>query len=249
MFGRLIKHEFHFTGRLALPLCGGMLVLAVLAGIMLRNWGWWERGLIGNAIIDLYYLSIFAVSIGVFIILMQHFKRNLFGDEGYLMRSLPVSVHELLLSKLLVAIVWYLVSGALIVLSVVLSGAVMGLDFRGLGDLLRAIELFIRRQPRFVAEAVLAMLGIMIFITLLFYACFTIAQNFSKRRVVYLFMCAVVFFVLLQFLSWFYVLMGAEAEAVLRGRRPLLYLAELYVSDAVLYFLTWGFLTYRPCLE
>ena len=36
MLVKLMKHEFHATGRVSLPLCGVMLALSVVAGMALR---------------------------------------------------------------------------------------------------------------------------------------------------------------------------------------------------------------------
>lgn len=40
-------------------------------------------------------------------LVVQHFQRNLFGNEGYLMFTLPVSTNQLLLSKLITTILWF----------------------------------------------------------------------------------------------------------------------------------------------
>lgn len=40
-------------------------------------------------------------------LVVQHFQRNLYGNEGYLMFSLPVSASQLLLSKIVTTILWF----------------------------------------------------------------------------------------------------------------------------------------------
>lgn len=40
-------------------------------------------------------------------LVVQHFQRNLYGNEGYLMFSLPVSASQLLLSKVVTTILWF----------------------------------------------------------------------------------------------------------------------------------------------
>ena len=263
MLVKLMKHEFHATGRVSLQLCGVMLALSVVAGMALRFYEAIPRavGWIGS----LYGGSVFAVAVGVFAVLMQHFKRNLLGDEGYLMRALPVSIHELLLSKLFVALIWYVAAAALIVLSVFLVGALSG-EFRDVsfGDLWDALrQLFSYRNARDWVVLLLGVVGALALVTLLFYADFTLSQSFRKHRLLYHVMAAVIFILLLRLTGSLNALIGRMAERgadviggadgptaiYVTGGMPWLGLAELYVSAAALYVLTWAALKYRPNLE
>ena len=47
--------------------------------------------------------SVFIVS---FVLIIQRFYKNLLRDEGYLMMTLPATVHEHVFSKLIVSIIW-----------------------------------------------------------------------------------------------------------------------------------------------
>ena len=270
MFGKLVKHEFHATARIALPLCGMMLALAVLAGMVLRFWGDLPSGgfsTAGNAIIILYGMSLFAVSVGIFVILMQRYKQNFFGDEGYLTRTLPVSEHALLLSKLFVAVCWYLATGALMALSVIIAGALSGeASWSGVRELLEALRYDLPRvSAADAAYAVLSTLGSMLLVTLLFYAVATIAQNFNKHRLLYYFMVILIFIALIRLLAVFNLIFTARVMEPMGGVGIIggadgptaiyvtsgapLGLIELYLSNVVLYVLTWAFLKYRPNLE
>lgn len=272
MFGKLLKHEFRATGRIALPLCGMMLALAVLAGMVLRFWGDLpSRGFstAGNAIIILYGMSVFAVAIGIFIILMQRYKQNLFSDEGYLTRTLPVSVHELLLSKLFVAVIWYLVTCVLMALSVIIAGGLSGeASWSGVKELFDTLRFYVAHiSAADVVYVMLSTLGGMLFITLLFYAVATIAQNFNKHRLLYYFMVILIFIALTRLLAVFNLIFtvrfagpvsgsvgvigGADGPTAIyvTGSHVWLGLIELYLGNALLYVLTWAFLKFRPNLE
>ena len=54
------------------------------------------------------------------VLIIQRFNRNLLKDEGYLMFTLPVSVHSLLFSKLLSALLWCVLGGCVGLLSIAL---------------------------------------------------------------------------------------------------------------------------------
>ena len=271
MFGKLLKHEFHATGRIALPLCGGMLALSLLSGMVLRFWGvlrdGWQ-GMTGQAIIILYGMSLFAVSIGIFVILMQRYKQNFFGSEGYLTRTLPVGEHALLHSKLLTALCWSVVSGLLMALSVLFAGGLTGeFSWSDLRDIMNV-------APQIGADVwvytLLATLGGAGFITLLFYAIATISQNFRKHKFLYYVMILVIAVILLRLLSFINLALdsvfqdmmyrtsssvgiigGADGPTSIyvTGGTRWAGLIELYLGNVLLYFLTWGFLTKRPNLE
>lgn len=282
MLGKLMKHEFRATGRFGLPLCGVMIALSVVAGMALRvgasgRYNQWEE--VGTFIVVLYGLSVFAVAIGIFVILVQHFKRNLLGDEGYLMRTLPVSIHELLLSKLFVALLWYAAATLFIILSgllvAVFSGAWSLKWFRdvavgrALRDALAALDV------GFWISVVLWAAGAMALFTLLCYADLTLSQTFGKHRVLYGVVAVVVFILLLRLVFGLNsildalifdpllsaaksagslgVIGGADGPTAIVvthvGYRNIVGLIELYLADIALYFLTWAVLRHRPNIE
>ena len=107
MLGKLMKHEFRATARIMLPVMGAMVALALLANLSIR-------GLAGNLsdipmlrilfvlIIIFFSVAVVATIVMSLVIMVSRFYRNLLKDEGYLMFTLPVSVHELIWSKLIV---------------------------------------------------------------------------------------------------------------------------------------------------
>ena len=50
--------------------------------------------------------------------MLQRFYKNLLGDEGYIMFTLPASVHQHVWSKLIVSAVWFIATGVVVFLSV-----------------------------------------------------------------------------------------------------------------------------------
>ena len=126
MLGKLMKHEFKTTSKVILPLYLILVVLTIFARIFAQSLFTAENpnidsigfGLFGGLSVILYILGLFAVSIASFIYLLVRFYKNLFGDEGYLMHTLPVTSWELLSSKLLVAFIWNLVESLLIAFSI-----------------------------------------------------------------------------------------------------------------------------------
>lgn len=124
MLKKLIYHEFIATGRIFLPLYGAFLVMSILLRVYIgvqQAWGFelpdW-LAVIGAIPIILYVLLFIAVIAATVVVAILRFYKNLITEEGYLMFTLPVKVHQLVNSKLIVATVWSIISGLLCTLSV-----------------------------------------------------------------------------------------------------------------------------------
>ena len=131
MLGKLLKYEFRATGRSMLPVLGVMTLLVALANVSVRVL---DRN-IGGFLAVLFGLVIFATVIAVIaaeimpvVVMVTRFYRNLLGGEGYLMHTLPASVHSLVWSKLIVSCIWMLLTNLVIFL-------LGGLSALHLGDL------------------------------------------------------------------------------------------------------------------
>ena len=68
--------------------------------------------------ITFFVLGITAISVLTFLILFNQYNKNLYGNEGYLMFTLPVDAKTILMSKLISAVLWMLVSVIIIIPSV-----------------------------------------------------------------------------------------------------------------------------------
>ena len=123
MLGKLLKHEFRATGRTLLPVIGAVLALCVLANISIRILNVTDSTFVTilfGLIVSFFVLSIFVAAVMTTVVMVMRFYRNLLRDEGYLMHTLPVSVHELVWSKLIASFVWFLVTGLVIWLVILL---------------------------------------------------------------------------------------------------------------------------------
>lgn len=96
MLGKLLKYELKATSRTFLPIYGA-LILVALGNRLFR---------MGN--INLGFGLTTAILVGLFVALgvltlmvtIQRFNRNLLGDEGYLMFTLPVGPNQLIFLSL-----------------------------------------------------------------------------------------------------------------------------------------------------
>ncbi len=211
MLGKLMKHEFRATGRIMLPLMAAMVLLALLANLSIV-------GLAGGLsdipvlrfvfilIVTFFVVAIIGTSVMALVLMVSRFYRNLLKDEGYLMFTLPTSVHELICSKLIVSLVWFL--AAALVTFLVISATGLNLANTNLEMILQEfpswaeIREFLRENgvlgnliQLFIQSVLLTLLGIVV-VCLHFYAALALGHMFSKDKVI----LSIVFYVAISFL-------------------------------------------------
>ncbi len=192
MLGKLIKHEFRATARVMLPVILALLVVSVMANFGIRYSDRSGSGSSG-AVLDvlstlsivLFAVGIVAVIIVAVVLMVQRFRQNLLGDEGYVMHTLPVSVHSLLWSKLIVSAVWYLATIAAIFLAAM--SAAMNIELlKEIGQFFKKfLDMFSLDSTTMALEiAVLFFLGC-IASCLLFYASLATGHGFANRKMLF----------------------------------------------------------------
>ena len=90
----------------------------------------------------LYFGVIVAVCVVTLIFILQRFYKNLLTGEGYLMHTLPVTTHQLLMSKLIAAVVWTMASSVAVLLSLYLLVATPQLTMGLLAEFTLACQAF-----------------------------------------------------------------------------------------------------------
>lgn len=146
MLRKLLKHEFRATGRIMLPMIVILLATSVAANLSLRyllNSRAWFFNMVGGLLMVAFVVAIIGVFVVAFVLMVQRFYKNLLQDEGYVMLTLPVSIHQHIWSKLIVSSVWFIVT----TLAVILASCITVFDigvvkeiFRGLGALLEELR-------------------------------------------------------------------------------------------------------------
>ena len=204
MLGKLFKHEWKATWKLMVIMNAAVLVLSALGAVFFyRNsavvkplFDSLERTKDGDTLYMLacmgYFmllvLSICVLAVGCTIYFYVRFYRNLYTDQGYLMHTLPVTEHQLIMSKTFVCIIWRIIS-ALVVLTgfLVLMSSAFSEDFR-LMDIIKEInkaifDMGMIKGMIFLIILILGMLGKAIFTTFTGYTCISIGQLASKNKV------------------------------------------------------------------
>ena len=146
-----------------------------------------------------YVAAIIGVFIVAFILMLQRFYKNLLGDEGYIMFTLPASVHQHVWSKLIVSAVWFIATGVVVILSAFVAAADVRF-FTGLLDVFPKLfqqmtAYYAVNGTAFLLEFLVLMLAACMGFSLQFYAALAVGHSFANHKMA----LSVVFFFVFQF--------------------------------------------------
>lgn len=132
MLKKLLKHEWKSIWKIPMILIAVLLVASVMAGATFAYPFWESTNMSGLELLVvmiwmMFYFIIIAVSVGISIYLAVHFYKSMYTDEGYLTHTLPVTSHQLLISKILPMAAWiYLAVAAIFVAILIFGGMAVG---------------------------------------------------------------------------------------------------------------------------
>lgn len=148
MLRKLLKYEIKATARILLPL----YLVVLLFGFINRFLNPFNAIEASNSFnlhavlsmfsIILYIGLIVGIIVMTFIIMIQRFYKNLLGDEGYLMFTLPVRSWEHIISKLLVSMLWIILSFLTVICSILIIANINNL-FGELSNVINSIRNYI----------------------------------------------------------------------------------------------------------
>lgn len=219
MLGKLLKHEMKAVSRLLLPVYMVLVVFTIATRIVVNLQFEGVFTIIPGAVIGLYVLSLIAIFVVSFVIIIIRFYKNLVTDEGYLMFTLPVKPYQLINSKLIISVLWTILGFITVLLSIVIVVATPEnlISFRsGFVDLVREIrnELgFANTALLWIEIFVIAFLG-MISEILCFYACIAIGQLFNGHKVLGSFAAYIAYTVIMQIISVVFIIITGRIPAV-----------------------------------
>ncbi len=185
MLARLMKYEIKSTARLFIPLYAVLLIFALLNRYLnpfevletAENFS--IQVFIRGLSMTLYFFLIIAVFAATLVIIIQRFYKNLLGDEGYLMFTLPVKTWQHIVNKLLTAMVWCVFS------AIVVAGSLLiFIESKYIVEFLNFIKNSIKHTfgtPGFVLLPLIVIAQLTAGI-LMIYNAMTLGQLFQRHR-------------------------------------------------------------------
>ena len=133
MFWNLVRYEFKNVNKWYLALYGAVLALSVLIGAQassLKSIDTPDQQMIMLVFLGLVFGGLLiTLSISTLILIIRRFKGSVYDRQGYLTLTLPVSEHQIILSKLLGAFIWSLASSLVFILSIYIILVLTGANF------------------------------------------------------------------------------------------------------------------------
>lgn len=192
----LIKYEFQSMARVFLPIYAAMTVFCIILGF--SDFSNDTMGFVGGILFLVVYALVIATAVMSFVLTIQRFSKNLLGKEGYLMLTLPVKTWELIVSKLVAAMSWNILSMLCIFLNIMfaLNSLWVALDLFAFSPWTVIMDAFLE-EPLITAQMILLLLVQCIATILLIYTSISAGHIFNKNRRAMSF-CAFIVFMILQ---------------------------------------------------
>jgi hypothetical protein len=186
MLSKLLKYEIKATARIFLPLYVVLLVYAVIHKVISSIFT--PRITAPEAIsMFIYVMLLVAIFVVTFVVMIQRFYKNLLSDEGYLMFTLPTKPWKHIISKLLISMMWTVVSviAAVASISIVAFDKIFTMDFiqvlqKAISDCYNYVGMSI---TLFIVEFLLAGIVSLVSSVLIIYASIAIGQLFNRHRI------------------------------------------------------------------
>ena len=204
MLGKLLKYEMKASARTLIPLYIGTLVAAVICAfitasivtddgarfIMFTVMYGDAPGIFSAFVFLLFFGLCVAIMVLTAMIVIQRFNKNLIGDEGYLMFTLPVTHVQLLSSKLIAGLLWVLIGTIIMFLSGVIIGSpgvLLNLDLIDWADFWNEVQYLLGNWnpiPYIISTTLNGIVSVIAFI-LVVYLSIMVGQmeQFNKHRV------------------------------------------------------------------
>lgn len=260
-----MKHEFRATGRVMGPLFGLLLIAAIAArfsvGVLLESSARFLN-LLGGLFTTAFVIAIVGVCVMSLVLMINRFRTNLLGDEGYIMFTLPASVHQQIWSKLIVSAVWFIAAGLAVAAASFILVAQQGFweeIRRGFAEIFRHLTAYYAFNGTAFLFELLALIFVGCCVLCLeFYAAMAIGHSFANHKVLY----SVLSFLGLQFVmqllsggilvgtNYDILVVALPSDGVLAMHSVMLtMIVSTAVFGAVYYVITTMFLKKRLNLE
>jgi hypothetical protein len=186
MLSKLLKYELKATARILLPLYIVLLAYSVvhkMISVLTLN-AWRAPQVISFIVYIIILVGLFVMTM---ILIIQRFYKNLLTDEGYLMFTLPIKSWSHIICKLIISMMWTVVScfvGLASILIVFSREMFTDINLMSLSDFFQMFfELLDASVVLFLLECLLAFIVGLASNLLLIYASIALGHLFSRHKI------------------------------------------------------------------
>ncbi len=183
MVGKLMKHELIALFRVLIYIAAIVLVLAVLTRIGMAV----NSGEFFGISLAFYIIGVCILSACALIASIQRFWSSFFTGEGYMTFSLPATPAQILIAKMLSALIVMFFSDIVAIGTLAIVGSGLPAEFWAgmnqiFGEVFEMIGSYISSEPLVIVEAVLLVLCSIPMSLLFFYTVMSVGQLLTKGR-------------------------------------------------------------------
>ncbi len=208
MLGKLLKYEFKASSRLFLLLYAALMVVTIINLSLdpLQNLTSDNSAIstvvavISGFFMFSYVILIIAVAVITIVMIITRFYKNLMGDEGYLMFTLPVSADSQILSKLIVSVVWSLLSFLVVLISILILTVRIEF-FETISQTFDQMQAMGFNIGAWIAGFVVTLIIYFICVILTFYGAIAIGANLTKNRLLGSFLGYLILYTITQIIG------------------------------------------------
>lgn len=192
MLGKLMKYEFKATGRLLVPLYVALMIFAIINKLFMGDMSAIDSSSTFGTFIKVTTMIIYVViMVSIFIVtlfvIIQRYRTNLLGDEGYLMNTLPVKPWQNIMSKLLTASIWMILSVIMAMLSILILAYqkdMFSVSWDFISEFFKEAYRYSGSNVIFFSiEIILMMISGLVSSILIIYASLSIGNLFTKAKI------------------------------------------------------------------
>lgn len=200
MLGKLIKYDLKAMGKTIIPFWAALLISGWLLAIQSRFGKITEVTRMNGLMLIICVAVITAVLVMNVVIVIQRFWKGLLKEEGYLMFTLPVSARNLILSKLVSALLISLGTVIVIILMFIpwILGMSHGISWSDVVELFHSLNINIVKSTTY--GVVLLIVEILCSIYHV-YAAMAIGQLSNRNRFLFSFVAYVAISIILSILA------------------------------------------------
>lgn len=240
MLGKLMNQEIKATSRLLIPTYLVLLVISIFDRIFyMLQFDNLFLYLIKQFVQIGYFIALFALLAITAILLVYRFYKNYLTDEGYLMFTLPVKTNHLVISKLIVAFGYSIVSILLCLISLFIAyGSSSNLEFikKELETAYHQAALYNISLTTIITILILLFISTIIANILNVYASISLGQLYTKHKLLGSFIAYMAIYTIIQFI-------GIIAICIAGLIFKFNYLSQEPSPELVLFFFIFGIIS------
>lgn len=199
MLGKLLKYDFKAMFNVLLPVYAVLIFLSLfnrLAEFLSDKLSILQ--IPASFISIIYVIVLIGTPIATFIIAITRYYKNLAGDEGYLMHTLPVTKKDLVLSKLISYFVTLIISIIVSLIGLFIGEYGIKLNSDTLNNIINVIK---AADTLTVILTTITIIISIIFQQLLMYASIALGQKQNTNKVIYSIVFGIVLYNINQIIS------------------------------------------------